>query len=93
MFMRWQMAEHRAGRLSRKKMGGWGWELPKAKENGKPAPLPADVIKYQEEQQRLKIQERQEEDVSDDDSDNESSDEASDAYTIDTRLQNPEEHI
>ena len=45
-FMKWQFNEHRCGRLSRKKLGGWSWSLPKKSASGEPAPLPDEDQKF-----------------------------------------------
>lgn len=45
-FMRWQLNEIKSGRLSRKKVGGYKWELPSKQADGRPAALPKEVLAY-----------------------------------------------
>ena len=48
-YMRYQFSEFKKGHLNKRKLGGWGWTLPKKDpETGEPASLPKEVLKYEE---------------------------------------------
>ena len=36
------------GKITKKKLGGWGWDLPKKAESGEPAKLPEEVVRFNE---------------------------------------------
>ena len=43
-YVKWQLNEHKAGRIKRKDLGGYAWKLPRKSEDGAPAPLPDYVL-------------------------------------------------
>ena len=48
LYMRWQFSQLKKGKVKKNKLGGWGWLLPKKAESGEPAPLPDEVIQFNE---------------------------------------------
>ena len=60
LFMRWQFSEFKAGKISRRDLGGFSWKLPKKSDSGAPAPLPKHVVEYNAKLQseRLSAQNR-----------------------------------
>ena len=45
-YMRWQFNEVNCGRLSKRKLGGLAWKLPRKSDTGEPAPLPDEVLAF-----------------------------------------------
>ena len=46
LYMKWQFHEYKCGRISKRKLGGWGWSLPKKSSTGQPAELPSAVTEF-----------------------------------------------
>ena len=86
LFMKHQFHLLEAGKLSRRKIGGLGWELPKKKSNGRPAPLPDDVVEWSQKLQKDRLETERTRRAEQDSEEDAASSESMHAYSVAARL-------
>lgn len=45
-YMKFQFHQYKCGRLSKRRLGGWAWNLPKKGPTGEPAELPSEALDF-----------------------------------------------
>eukprot|EP00435_Cladocopium_sp_Y103_P042015 s1084_g11.t1 len=67
-YMRWQLDQHKQGKLKKSSVGGFAWKLPKKSEDGEPADLPPEVISWEKKRKSANISPDQDQESDDDES-------------------------